>query len=158
MRGPKPYEEESHKLAKAIDVAREAFEKKPSKFSNSDVAWFITCYSEWKQKALSPEPQFKKLSSLKYLASDTFTYFQEGAGETVEYFWQRMKEENLDFKREDRLTKILKTGKIKGRIEYDYVIDLLVPAQQSGYINEEQATTLSNMIAVYEKRRTTSDF
>ena len=158
MKAHKTYEEEAQKLARAIDIAIEAFEKyRPLHFTEEHITWTISCYQQFKQDALHPKPQFKKLSSLKYIVSDAFTYFQESAGETVEYFWKRIGEENLDYQRENRLEKILDRGKIKGRIEYDFIIDSLVPAQQSGTINEKQAALLNSMIASYKqrKRRTT---
>lgn len=84
-----------------------------------------------------------------------FTYFQEGNGETVEYFWQQLSKENLGYLREDKLLKIISRGKIKGRLEYDLVIDNLVAAQQDGRITEHEAKQLNKMIDVYESREKT---
>ncbi len=61
---------------------------------------------------------------------DVFTYFQEANGDTVEYFWRRLKEENLDSKRVTKLELILKRARIKNQEEYDFVTDTIVPFEQ----------------------------
>ena len=81
-----------------------------------------------------------------------FTYFQEGSGPTVEYFWQKINEAGLDYVRENKLEKILKRGNIRGRIEYDYVTDMMVVAEQLGMVSKEEAQQLSNMLGAYEQR------
>ena len=122
MKKKRTYQDEALKLAQAIDIAIEAFKVEcPKEFEKSHQEHFISCYTDWKEKCLNPEPQFKNLTSLKYSINDVFTYFQEGTGKTVEYFWKRIKEEGLEYERENKLEKILKRGIIKGRIEYDYV-------------------------------------
>ena len=73
-------------------------------------------------------------------------------GTTVEYFWKRLNEEGLNFNRENNLRKVLDRGKIKGRIEFDYIIDMFVPAQQVGLINQKEAKLLSEMISEYEAK------
>ena len=93
------------------------------------------------------------MTSLKYDIESVFTYFQEGAGPTVEYFWNRIAEEKLDYTRENRLKKILDRGKIKGRVEFEYVIDMFVVAQQNGMITRDEALQLSDMLEKFEKRK-----
>jgi len=79
-----------------------------------------------------------------------FTYFQEAAGDAVEYFWRQLAQENLGYVREDKLRKILAREKIRGRIEYELVIDSLVAAQQGGRITEQEAKQLNEMIGKFE--------
>jgi hypothetical protein len=103
-------------------------------------------------KALNPLPQYKNLASLKYDVEAVFTIFQEGAGEYVEYFWRRIKEEKLDYERENKVRKILDRGNIRGDNEYNYVTDILVPAQQSGFITQAEAKQLSDMLGRFEAK------
>jgi hypothetical protein len=146
------YETEAIKLAKAIDIAIDAFVKYPPKdFTEEHIDHVVSVHNEWKNAVLNPEPKFKKIASLKYDIQNVFTYFQESSGETVEYFWRQIKNESLDYVREDKLRKIIERGK-KGQIEFDLVTDSLVAAEQDGQITKEQAGQLSRMIGEFEKR------
>lgn len=147
------YETEAIKLAKAVDIAIDSFTKYPPKdFTKENVDHFVNVYSEWKDSILNPEPKFRKIASLKYHIQDVFTYFQEGGGEAVEHFWRQLAKENLGYVREDKLRKIIDRGKIKGRIEYELVIDSLVVAEQDGRITTQEAKQLSEMIGEFETR------
>src|SRR5690349_9615327 len=113
------YEQEAEKLAKVIDIAIEACEKHMPENDITTQKYFISGYTKFKEEALSPKPEYKNLKSLDSLKNDVFIYFQEGKGDTVEYFWKRIKEENLDFKRVNKLNKILKRKRIVSQEEYD---------------------------------------
>lgn len=148
------YEEEAIKLSKAIDIAIEAFEKFPREiWSEQVLAHIISCYREWKENALNPEPKFRKIVSLNYIINDVFTIFQESNGNDVEYFWKQIREQNLNYIREDKLGKIIKRGKLKNRIEYEYAIDLIVAAKQEKLITESEAKKLAEMIGEFELRK-----
>lgn len=148
------YNTEAVRLAKAIGIAIDAFETYcPENFKPHQQQHMIDTYKGWKESALQPEQRYRNLTSLKYDIENVFTYFQEGTGPTVEYFWKRISEEGLDYARENKLKKILQRGKIRGRIEYDYVTDMLVVAQQVGMINQEEAQQLNDYLAVWEKRK-----
>lgn len=150
----KDYQTESIKLAKAIDIAIDAYSKYPPKdFQRKDCDHVISVYYEWKNDVLNPEPQYRKIASLKYHIEAVFTYFQEASGQTVEYFWKQISNENLDFKREDKLRKIINRGKIKNHIEYDLVIDSFVAAEQEGRISSDESVKLSEMIGEFENRK-----
>ena len=151
MKTSRNYKDESEKLAKAIDIAIDVFKKfAPFGLSQSQLSATIKTYEEWKENALYPEPQFKRLAFLKYLIDSILTPFQEGAGEAVEYFWKKISESNLDYKRENKLEKILAQNKIKNRVEYDYVTDMLVIAKQENLITQEQSMKLAQMLGNYE--------
>jgi hypothetical protein len=151
MKIKKTYEEEAKKLAAAIDLAIEALEKHcPAGMEKIHQNHFISCYSNWKEDCLNPKPEFKKISSLKYTIQAVFTYFQEGTGETVEYFWKRIREEKFEYVRENKLEKILNRGKIRGRIEYEYVTDMIVVAEQIGLSTKSESKRLSKMLGEYE--------
>lgn len=149
----KDYNAEAIKLANAIDIAVDAFSKYPPKnFTKEHIAHVVSLHHEWKNAVLNPEPKFKNITSLKYDIQNVFTFFQEGSGETVEYFWRQIKNENLDYVREDKLRKIIERGKIKGQIEFDLVTDSLIPAEQEGQITKMEALQLSNMIREFENK------
>ena len=111
----------------------------------------ISCYHEFKDDALNPEPKFRKIASLKYTIENVFTYFQESNGKDVEYFWKKIEEQKLDYAREDKLGKILKRGKINNRIEFDYVTDIIVVAEEEKRISENEAKKLAEMITEITK-------
>lgn len=148
------YKTEALKLSKAADIAIDAFTKFPPKIWNEETLLHIqNCYVEWKNNALYPEPKYKKIASLKYVIERIFTIFNEGSGEFVEYFWKEIKNQNLDYTREDKLWKVLKRGKINNKIEYEYVIDIIVPAEQENRITYEEARLLSEMIGTFENKK-----
>lgn len=148
------YETEALKLSKAADIAIDAFKKfPPHDWNEEHLLHFEKCYLEWKDDALYPDPKFKSIASLKYIIQDVFTIFQEGSGDFVEYFWKEIKNQNLDYVREDKLWKVLKRGKINNRVEYEYVIDIIVPAEQENRITNEEAKLLNEMIGVFENKK-----
>ncbi|SHF84063.1 hypothetical protein SAMN05444377_12323 [Flavobacterium fontis] len=141
------YEDEAIKLSKVIDIAIESMRKFPSEsWSKETLDHVVNCYKEYKEYAINPEPKFKKIASLKYLIEDVFTRFQESSGKDVEYFWQELKKQNLYYSRKDKLDKIIKSGKIKSRIEFEYVTDIIVLAEQEGRITKDEAMLLGNML------------
>lgn len=154
MKKKSTYQEEVNKLAAAIDIAIAAFKVEcPPDFEKSHQEHTISCYVNWKESCLNPEPQFRNLASLKYSINDVFTYFQDGTGKTVEYFWKKINEAKLDYERENKLEKVLNRGKIRGRIEYEYVTDMIVVAEQVGMTSKEETKKLSDMLGEYESRK-----
>jgi hypothetical protein len=148
------YETEALKLSKAADIAIDAFKKfPPHDWNEETVLHFEKCYLEKKDFALNPEPKFKSITSLKYIIEAVFTIFNESSGDFVEYFWKEIKNQNLDYVREDKLWKVLKRGKINNRVEYEYVIDIIVPAEQENRITNEEAKLLSEMIGIFENKK-----
>lgn len=148
------YSTEAIKLIKAIDIAIDAYNKFPPKeFSRDDLKQTISFYNFFKETVLNPNRQFKTLASLNYDIEAVFTYFQEATGNTVDYFWKRIDENNLDYIRQDKLRKILDRGKIRGRIEYEYITDIIVVANQEGRTTEEETKKLAKMLSDFEKVR-----
>jgi hypothetical protein len=92
------------------------------------------------------------MASLKISETDVFTFFQESSGETVNFFWKKIHELNLEYKRTNKLEKIFKRGKIRGITEYDYVKDIIVAAEQEGLTTPEQTSQLSRMLAEFEEK------
>lgn len=155
------YTEASQNLAKAADIAIAVVQKFPPKGWNehyvtenkNEINHFIDVYKEWKENALNPKPQFRNLKSLKFVYENIFTEFQEGNGDYVEEFWKEIKTQNLPFKRENKLAKILKRKKINNIHEYNFVIDVIVPYQQEELINTEEVVLLNEWLGVFENRK-----
>ena len=159
----KKYIEARDNLIKAIDLANEALLRYPNgkdkqKFvydgvSYTELEWMIKWHNEIKDRRLNEEKKYETLQSLKYTIEDVFTYFQEAAGPDVDEFWRLIKEANLPCERENKLEKIMTRGRIRNDIEYDYVIDTIVPFQQEGILSEEDVQKLNEMIGKFESRR-----
>lgn len=147
------YESEANKLAQAINIAIESFKMHPPDgFDEKQLTHVINVYEKYKTEVLSPEKRFRNKSGLNQSTNEVFTYFQEGHGNTVNIFWDKINKSKLDFKRENRLAKIIKRKKIKDHIEYDFVIDTLVPYQQEGLISSDEIELLNNLISDYEAK------
>ncbi len=150
----KAYEEQAENLIKAIDIAIEVIKVNPPKgFNEQHVQIFVEGYYTTKKQIIEAEPKFQTLASLKYDISSVFTYFNEGAGVTVNEFWKRIKESGLPYERENILEKILSKKKIKNQQEYDYVIDTMIPFKQEGMISEIDFELLSQLIGEYESKK-----
>ena len=96
--------------------------------------------------------KFANVVSLKYDISDALFFFNEASNEAVEQFWKKSHEEKLPFRRENKLTKILKRKHIKDEIEYDFVIDVIIPYKQEGLISDEEVSLLNQYIADFESK------
>lgn len=159
----KKYIEARDNLTKAIDLANEALLKYPNGkekqefvydgISYTVLEWTIKWLNEVKKRRLNEEKKYETLQSLKYSIEDVFTYFQEAAGPDVDEFWRLIKEANLPYERENKLEKIMTRGRIRNDIEYDYVIDTIVPFQQEGILSNEDVKKLNEMIEKFERKR-----
>ncbi|MFV0506789.1 MAG: hypothetical protein ACK5L5_08800 [Bacteroidales bacterium] len=148
------YEEQANNLSKAIDIAINAFQEHPPKgFDKSHIDHITNTYLDARNRALNPEPQFKKVSSLKYIVEEVFTYFQEATGDTVNLFWKEINTSNLPYKRQNKLTKILKRNKIKNKVEYDFITDVIVPYEQEGLLNDDDINTLNHLLKEFENKK-----
>ncbi len=145
------YEERANELVKAIDIAEQVVsESSTLPASIKEPLLFFS--SNTRKLALNPEPQFRKVASLKYLEHDFLIYWNETAGPDSDKFWQLIASAGLQFKKKDAIQDALRRNKIKNIHEYDYVIDNIVVAQQTGSINTEQVIQLNTLIAEFEAR------
>lgn len=150
----KKFTEAAQNLSKAAEIAIESLKKFPPKeYDNDYYKYILKCCIERLFFINNPEPKYRNLRSLKYLEEEVFTRFQECSGENVQEFWRRIKEENLPFKRENKIAKILKRKKINNDIEYDFVTDVIVPYQQEGMISEEEVILLNIYLGNFENRK-----
>jgi hypothetical protein len=95
------YEEQADKLAKAVDIAEQVI-KESADFNPELAKPMLDFGTQVKHKALNPEPQFKKIGSLKYLESDFFTFWNESDGPDVDKFWDKVFESRLGYIRKRR--------------------------------------------------------
>jgi hypothetical protein len=148
------YNESAKNLIIATSIAIETLKKYPPiNWDDDTVKDVVNTYYEFKSNIENSKPEFRNLKSLKYDIEAVFTYFQEASGECVEQFWKEIKAQNLPYKRENKLAKILKRKKINNIHEYDFVIDVIVPYQQEGLINEEEVVLLNKWLGEFENRK-----
>jgi hypothetical protein len=165
MKKPKPpgakYMARAQALAEAIDIGMPLFrpmteaerETVLNPASNeAQIASNRAFCLDIRQKALSPEPPFATLRSLAYLEEAFFTAWNEGLGEHVEQFWQRIAERGLPFERRDLIREILTRRRIRNDIEYQAVTDALVVLQHIGKITDREVAQLAEMLEAFEKR------
>ncbi|KRB54698.1 hypothetical protein [Flavobacterium sp. Root186] len=155
------YKIASENLAKVVDIAITVFQEFPPKGwkehylskDKNQIDHFVELYREFKENSLNPEPKFANMQSLKYMIDDVFTYFQESHGQCVEEFWKQIKAQNLPYKRENKMMKILKRKKINNIQEFDFVVDVIVPYEQEGLINQDEVVLLNTLLAEFETRK-----
>ncbi len=146
MAGPsKQYSERSARLCRAIDIAAGVITEA---LLDHDMIEFG---EELKQLANTP-PQ--RVAGLRHLESAFFTYWNEAPGPHVDRFWKLVAAEGLPFTRRNVLSDVLTRGRINNAAEHEIVVDSLVGAEQEGRITAEQAARLSDLLGLYETRRT----
>jgi hypothetical protein len=145
------YEEQADKLAKAVDIAEQVI-KGSADFNPALAKPMLDFGTQVKHKALNPEPQFKKIASLKYLESDFFTFWNESGGPDVDKFWDKVFESRLGYFRKDEIQDVLKRKRIKNIHEFHFITDNIVVYEETGRLNHEQVTELNEYIAEFERR------
>lgn len=147
----KTYNEKANEIVKAIELAKEVI-LDSTELAQEMKEHMIDFGNETKELALNPEPQFRKVASLKYLENDFFIYWNETEGEDIEKFWKKVSANKLNFKRKDIIQKVLKRKRIKDIHEYNVIVDRLVVAQQLEQINQSEAQLLSRLIGEFEEK------
>lgn len=147
------YQERAERLAKTIDIAEKVIAVSKS-LDEKTRTHLLKWGREIKHMALNPEPQFKKVASLKYLENDFLIYWNEANGEDIEKFWIELYKNGIDFERKDTLQSVLKRKRIKDIHEYDSVVDNIVAAKQIGQIDKNQVKELNQLIGEFEQRQT----
>jgi hypothetical protein len=145
------YEEQANKLAKAVDIAEQVI-RQSADFNSDLVKPMLDFGTKVKHMALNPEPQFKKLVSLKYLENDFFIFWNESTGPDVAKFWDRVFESKLGYDRKDAIQAVLKRKKIKNIHEFDFITDNIVVYKQTGRLRQDQVNELNKYIGEFEKR------
>jgi len=139
--------------AMIIKLAIKAIQKFPPKdLTTFQLDLIIKGYTKFGEEVAiaSAHSKYKDIKQIKHFA---LTYFQEGHGTAVNHFWSELKSANIQIERIDKLNKLLKRNKISSQMEYDYIVDAIVPLQQENLITPEQAIKLSDMIGKFEQRK-----
>jgi len=147
----KTYEEEVNNLLQAINIAIIVIQENGA--SDNRSIPLNNFHAQLIEEIKNSGPQFRNLKSLSYKIDDLFTFFQEGSGIIVDKFWEKIKESNLPYKRVNRIAKILKRGKIKNDIEYQFIIDVMQPYLTEGVFTEEEYAQVNGMIDAFENRK-----
>lgn len=145
------YAEQAKVFCKAVTIAEKIMRnsKEHDAYTKTTV---INSYKSMISLVEHAEKGMATLRSLAQLENEFLTYWNEGVGEDVDLFWQRLEAAGINYKRNNLFDNVLKNKKIRNFSEYSTVIDGLVIAQQMGKITEEDAVNLNNYIAAYEKR------
>jgi hypothetical protein len=147
------YEVKASEILKVIEIAIKSFKHYPPKmWDEKTLNSVINCHKQWANGIVNAKPQFRNLTSLKYDIDAVFTYFQESGGQEVNYFWDKIREENLPYKRENKMLKILKRKKINSDIEYNFVIDVMMPYLDEKLIDEVELALLNGYLTNFENK------
>ncbi|TAJ13471.1 hypothetical protein DMA11_08635 [Marinilabiliaceae bacterium JC017] len=131
------YQERAERLSKAVDIAVKIIQESDSHGDDFKTPMVNFC-NQVKQMALNPEPQFRKVASIKYLENDFLIYWNESADKEVDKFWIELHKNGIDYEKKDTIQAVLKRGRIKNIHEFDNIIDNIVVAEQIGRITKEQ--------------------
>ena len=146
------YLKEAEIVIKIIDIAIKAFSTNPPDVGEEGMKQIIKSHLQYKENIINAEPKFQNLASLRIDKNDVLAYFQETNGKTVEYFWKEIEASGINVQRVDKYQKIFKKGKITNEIEYDFVIDTMIPMNQEGKFTEDQLDKLELYINEFEKK------
>lgn len=145
------YQERAERLGKAIDIAEKIISQSlEMEFSLKKA--MLSFGNTTKNDALNPEPEFRKIASIKYLEDDFLIYWNEAKGSDIESFWKEIYSKKIGFERKDVIELVIKRNKIKNKNEYNTIIDTIVVAEQIGRITTEQREILSELIGQFEKQ------
>lgn len=143
------YDERARQFAQAVDVVIGVVMGSPS-YSDTDKATLTQGFAELRHMALEPQPQFRRVASLRYLEEALLSGWNDANGPEADHIWSEIRKLGLPYTRKDVLSTILKRKRIKDQHEFDYVTDSIVIAQQEGRITEEQAIALDRMLMDFQ--------
>lgn len=141
-------------LIKLASIAIEAFKVQPPvDFRDEDIAHCIGFYYSCIDGIKHREPQYDSIASLKYDETDILTFFNESTDGICNHFWNEVMRNGLPFKRKNMLKNILRRKRIKDDIEFQFVIDVILPYQQQNIIDMKDVKLLNHYIQEFEKTR-----
>lgn len=141
----------AEQFAKVCDIGIQVLNN--AEISEDEKKRMIGICSSDKELALHPLPIYKRIGSLKCLEAEHFWYWNEHYGKHIDEFWRQVKDVGLDYERKDMFKKILKHGRISNMQEFDYVIDEILVAEQTGRLSLEEVERLNKYLYNYEKTR-----
>jgi hypothetical protein len=145
------YEKKANQLAKAIDLALQVISESSTIPANLKEQ-LLSFSSNTRSMALNPEPQFRKVASLKYLENDFLIYWNETAGTDSDKFWKMISSAGLEYKRKDTIQDVLRSNKIKNIQNTIALLTTLSFAEQTGSITNKQVIQLNKLLAEFEAR------
>lgn len=143
------YEERAELFAQAADIVQRVVANS-TQFPDSTKTAIEQGAAELKRMALEPQPQFRRIASLRYLEEALLTVWNETTGPDTDLVWAEMRKLELPYERKDVLAVVLKRKRIKDEHEFDYVTDNIVIAEQEGRITKEQAVELDAMLMKFQ--------
>lgn len=143
------YEERAELFAQAADIVQRVVANS-TQFPDSTKTAIEQGAAELKRMALEPQPQFRRIASLRYLEEALLTVWNETTGPDTDLVWAEMRKLELPYERKDVLAVVLKRKRIKDEHEFDYVTDNIVIAIQEGRITKEQAVELDAMLMKFQ--------
>lgn len=143
------YEERAEQFAQAADIVQRVVANS-TQFPDSTKTAIEQGAAELKRMALEPQPQFRRIASLRYLEEALLTVWNETTGPDTDLVWAEMRKLELPYERKDVLAVVLKRKRIKDEHEFDYVTDNIVIAEQEGRITKEQAVELDAMLMKFQ--------
>lgn len=112
----------------------------------------IDGYELLKEHLINLDSKFMNRKGLSDIEDSILTFFNESSGELVSSFWDRITELDLPYRKKDKLTQILKRGRLINRNEFDFVTDTLVAMRQENKISFKEFELLSKMLEDYQNR------
>lgn len=152
MKKRKTYVQEAEKLAKAIDIAIDSYKQcPPNCFTEEELDYFITGLNGWKESCLDPDSSSKTLGALKIYKNMVFEFFQKNKGKTVEYFWNNLEKNGIDYNRSKKplIKQILENKSIKDNIEYEFLVDTISTAEEEYELTYEEISELEHILDIY---------
>jgi hypothetical protein len=138
-------------IGKIVEIGIRAVDKYPPEdlLDDKKKRIFLSHLISIKDKSL-------KINNRKYLEAEkqvALTFFQEGKGEAVDFFWKEVKKQNLPIEKVDKLSKILKKNNISTLNEYDYINESIVTLRRDNIITDEEQIHLNKLLGDFEEKR-----
>lgn len=145
------YEQRAEQFAKVCEIGIEVLTE--AEISADEKKRMVGMCSSDKEMALHPLPIYKRIDSLKCIEAEHFWYWNEHNGRHIDEFWKQIKDAGLAYERKDMFKRILQRSRISNMQEYDFVIDEILVAEQTGRISIDEVRRLNNYLSCYEKTR-----
>jgi hypothetical protein len=106
------YQDIAERLAKIIDIA-ETVIRDSGTIPDETKQHLLNWGQQVKYMALNPEPQFRRVASLKSLESTFLIYWNESIGIDTEVFWNELRQKEIECNRKEPLRNALQKGRFR---------------------------------------------
>ncbi|MBK7946576.1 MAG: hypothetical protein IPJ85_15325 [Flavobacteriales bacterium] len=151
MKKRQTYDERANQFVRAVDIIQTVV-MASMEFQDAHKAVMKQGFEEMKRMSLNPEPQFRRIASLRYLEEHVLGGWSDATGPDADRVWAEIQKQGLPYHRKDVLAVVLKRKRIKDQHEFDYVTDNIVIAEQENRITKEQAVALDAMLMKFQGR------